>query len=180
MKYMKKLVNAIVIVLLFIQCTSDKNNIVAKNSIGTINKNTSIEELDNLFKNDSVVKIPNDSDFIREYKVFNIGGKHLLTIKPEYRNDSLKSISSVKIYSDTYKTEKEVSTASTYKDVLDNYSVSKVEPSFSSAIVFIDEINATIAIDKKDLRIDEFDMQKISKDQIPDMAKIQYITLWFD
>lgn len=180
MKYMKKLVSTMVIILLFIQCNSDKNNIITKNNIGTINKNTSIEELDNLFKNDSVLKIPNDSDFIREYKVFKVGGKHLLTIKPEYRNDSLKSISSIKIYSEIYKTEKEISTASTFKDVLDNYSISKIEPSFSSAIVFIDEINATIALDKKDLRIDEFDMNKISKDQIPDMAKIQYITLWFD
>ena len=86
----------------------------------------------------------------------------------------------MKIFSDQYETEKGVSTASTYKDIVENYSISKVEPTFNSAVVFIDEINATIAIDKKDLKLDEFDMRKISKDQIPDMAKIQYITLWFD
>jgi hypothetical protein len=30
------------------------------------------------------------------------------------------------------------------------------------------------------LRIDEFDMRKISQDQIPDNSKIKYITIWFD
>jgi hypothetical protein len=55
-----------------------------------------------------------------------------------------------------------------------------VVPTLSSAILFIDEINFTMALDKKDLGIDEFDMRKISKDQIPDNAKIKYITVWFD
>jgi hypothetical protein len=44
----------------------------------------------------------------------------------------------------------------------------------------VDELNATFALDKKDLKLGEFDMSKIRKDQIPDMAKIKYITLWFD
>ncbi len=55
-----------------------------------------------------------------------------------------------------------------------------MEPFISSVIVSVDEINAGIALDKKDLKIAEFDMRKISKDQIPDMANIKYITLWFD
>ena len=73
-----------------------------------------------------------------------------------------------------------MNTDSTFKDVIGNYSISKVEPFISSVIVSVDELNAGIALDKKDLKINEFDMRKISKDQIPDMAKIKYITLWFD
>jgi hypothetical protein len=77
-------------------------------------------------------------------------------------------------------TERGITTAAVYSEILDSYSINKIEPTFSTVILFIDEINATIALDKKDLRIDEFDMRKISQDQIPDNAKIKYITIWFD
>jgi len=48
---------------------------IAKNQLGTIGVNTSIEDLDNLFKNDSVVKLPENSDVVREYDVYDNEGK---------------------------------------------------------------------------------------------------------
>lgn len=177
---MKKIITLFLISLIFIQCTNEKDNIIAKNQLGKINFNTKISELDKVFKKDSIVKLPEESDVYRKYEIYNEEGDHLLTIKPKFRGDSLITIENIKIFSDKFKTERGLSTASTYKDILDNYSISKIEPSFTSAIVFIDEINATIALNKKDLKIAEFDMRKISKDQIPDMAKIKYITLWFE
>jgi len=107
-------------------------------------------------------------------------GNKLLVIRTKFRSDTVAGIEFIKIYSDKYQTENDISTASTFNDLVDNFSINKIEPSFNSAIVFIDELNATFALDKKDLKIGEFDMGKISRDQIPDMAKIQYITLWFE
>ena len=66
------------------------------------------------------------------------------------------------------------------KDVVDNYSINKIENAFSSAVLFVDELNLTIALDKKDLKLDEFDMRAIRMEQIPDQAKIKYITLWLE
>lgn len=177
---MKKLTTIIVLSLIFIQCNSDKKLLIAKNNLGEIHKNTTIAELDKMFSNDSIVKLPEDTVVYRKYIVFNKEGKQIINVKFDVRRDSIKGIENIKIFDKNYKTEKGLSVSSTYKDIMDNYSISKVEPSFNSAIVFIDEINATVAIDKRDLKIGEFDMRKISKDQIPDLAKIQYITLWFD
>lgn len=177
---MKKIITLLLISLIFIQCNSKKDSIIAKNQLGKINLNTKISELDKLFKKDSIVKLPKESDVFRKYEIYNKEGILLLIIKPKFRGDSLITIENIKIFSDKYNTEKGLSTASTYKDILDNYSISKIEPSFTSAIVFIDEINATVALDKKDLKLAEFDMNKIREDQIPDMAKIKYITLWFE
>ena len=177
---MKKIITLFLISLIFIQCNSKKDSIIAKNQLGKINLNTKISELDKLFKKDSIVKLPEESDVYRKYEIYNKEGILLLIIKPKFRGDSLITIENIKIFSDKYNTEKGLSTASTYKDILDNYSISKIEPSFTSAIVFIDEINATVALDKKDLKLTEFDMNKIREDQIPDMAKIKYITLWFE
>lgn len=177
---MKKLIGLIVLGLLLIQCSEDPNTRIAKNQLGTINGKTSIEELDNLFKNDSVVKFPEESDIFRDYRVYNKEGNHLITVKLDIDNDSVKGIELIKIFNEIYVTEKGISTTSTFKDLLDNYSISKIEPTINSVIVFIDEINATMVLDKKDLKMTEFDMSKISQDQIPDMAPIKYINLWFE
>jgi len=177
---MKKVITIIVLSLIFVQCTNQDESLMAKNKVGKLNNKTQIDEIDTLFKNDSIVKLPEDSDVIREYKIYEAGGNHILTIKPSFESDTTKTIESVQVFSDAYLTERGITTESVFSDILDSYSINKIEPTFSTATLFIDEINATIALDKKDLKIDEFDMRKISQDQIPDNAKIKYITIWFD
>ncbi len=177
---MKKIITILVLSLILIQCNSDKKFLITKNNLGDIHKSTTVDELDKMFENDSVVKLPEGLDVFNKYKVYDKTGQHLLTINLDANRDTIKGIGNIKIFSNQYKTEKGLTTDSTFKDVIDNYSISKVEPFISSVIVSVDEINAGIALDKKDLKIAEFDMRKISKDQIPDMANIKYMTLWFD
>jgi len=133
-----------------------------------------------MFKNDSVEKFTANSDLIREYRVFDKGGKQKLIFIPLRQNDSIKGMELVKIYSELYTTEKGISTSSTFGEISGNYTINKIEPSFSAAILFVDEINATISLDKEDLNLDEFDMRPIRQGQIPDEASVNYITLWFE
>lgn len=177
---MNKIIGLFLLSMILIQCGQDKDTLIAKNQLGKIDKNTSIEELDKIFKNDSVEKFPLKEDITREYRVFGVGGKPSLVFMPRVHNDSIKGLELVKIYSSQYKTEKGISTSSTFKDVVDNYSIDKIEPSFSAAILFINELNATISLNKQDLNLDEFDMRKIEQGQIPDEASIMYISLWFE
>ena len=177
---MNKFIGLLLLSIIFVQCGQDKDTMILKNQLGKITKNTSIEELDKLFKNDSIQKLPVDTDMVREYRVFGQDDKTSLVFLTKVRNDSIKGLELVKIYSDRYMTEKGVSTKSTFKDVADNYSIDKIETSFSAAILFVDELNATVLVNKSDLNLDEFDMREIRADQIPDKAKINYISLWFE
>jgi hypothetical protein len=177
---MRNLIAVLVLAILFISCGKDKSNLIIKNQLGKINKSTSIEELDKIFKNDSIEKLPEGEDLIRQYSVFGTDGKQKLVFVTKLKNDSIKGLELVKIYSDSYQTEKGISTASTFGEVSGNYTIDKIEPSFSAAILFIDEINATFSLNKKDLNLDEFDMSPIRQDQIPDEARINYITLWLE
>lgn len=177
---MKKLIGLLFLSMILVQCGQDKDTLILKNQLGKIKKNTSIEELDKMFKNDSIEKYPSNAEIIREYRVFGINGKPDLIFFPIVENDSMKGLDHVKIYSSRYMTEKGISTTSTFKDIADNYSIDKIEPSFSAAILFIDEINATISLNKEDLGLDEFNMNDIRQDQIPDEAGIRYISLWFE
>ena len=178
-KGMSRAIAVILVALLLVQC-SKEDNLIRKKQLGEINHKTSIDELDRIFAGDSVVKAPEGEALVREYKVFDEAGELSLVFVTRIENDSIKALELVKIYSDYYVTEKGLSTASTFKDISAQYSIDKIEPSFSSAILFIDELNATISLDKSDLKIDEFDMRDIREDQIPDLARIRYITLWFE
>ena len=177
---MKKLIAVLVMTILLVGCGQGDDMLIAKSQLGKINKNTSIAELDKMFKNDSVEKFKANSELIREYRVFAKGGKQKLIFIPLRQNDSIKGLELVKIYSDLYTTEKGISTSSTFCEISGNYTINKIEPSFSAAILFIDEINAPISLDNTDLNLDEFDMRPISQGQIPDEASINYITLWFE
>ena len=166
-------------IFLLVQCAGE-NTMIKKKQLGDITHKTTIEELDKIFQKDSVQKLPEGESLVREYTVFDASGNPSLTFLTRVENDSIKELELVKIFSPTYSTEKGISTASTFKDIAGQYSIDDIEPSFSSAILFIDELNATISLDKKDLKIDEFDMREIREDQIPDLASIMYITLWFE
>jgi len=177
---MNKLLGLLLLSMIFVQCGQDKDTLIMKNQLGNIGKDTSIEELDKIFKNDSVEKFPLNEEITREYRVFGVNGKPSLVFMPRIHNDSVKGLELVKIYSSQYATEKGISTNSTFKDIVDNYSIDKIEPSFSAAILFINELNATISLNKQDLNLDEFDMRKINQGQIPDEASITYMSLWFE
>ena len=64
----------------------------------------------------------------------------------------------------------------TFKDIQDNYKISRIDNLINSVVVTVNEINATFTIDKKELPANlGFDMKlKIEATHIPDGAKIKY------
>ena len=89
-------------------------------------------------------------------------------------------IKSIQIFDPNFITEKGISLRSTFNDINKNYTINKVETTLTSATLFIDELNATISIDKKELGLNAFSREEVSIDQIPDIAKIKYFTIWFN
>ncbi|MBK5210586.1 MAG: hypothetical protein JJE44_13950, partial [Flavobacteriaceae bacterium] len=106
--------------------------------------------------------------------------KLLLEIVPTNLNDKSSGIKSIQIFDNRYKTSKGISLQSTFKDINEHYTVNKVETTLTSATLFIDELNATISIDKKELGMTSFSRAEVALDQIPDAAKIKYFTIWFN
>ena len=174
----------------FINCSNNKQFLVKKGSVGKLTKSTKIKALDKIFKNDSIVKnlsegdLSNEQNFFRqdndEYIIYSKEGKKLLEITPVEQHDSTSTIKSIQIFDTKYITEKGVSLASTFKDVHNNYQINRVESTLTSATLFVDELNATISIDKKELGLSGFSDKKVSIDQIPDFAKIKYFIVWFN
>lgn len=174
----------------FISCNRHADYLVEKGRVGKINKETKINELIDLFANDSLVVDLSEAELSKdsekkyfheddEYAVYNKEGKHLLTIIPLNQNDSLSTVKSVEIFNNKYKTKKGISLYSPYKDISTAYQLS-ITNTLLSAHIDIDELNATMSIDKKEIGINEFNRDIIETDQIPDLARIKHFTIWFN
>lgn len=177
-----------VLAIALISCNNSSNFLIEKGRVGKLNNKTIISELESLYKMDSlVVKLSEidvnneENKYFREddqYIVYEKGGKHLLTIIPMEQHDSLATIKSIEIFDNRFKTKSGISLFSPFKDINGAYRIS-ITNTLLSAHIDIDELNATMSIDKKEIGINEFNRDDISPDQIPDLAKIEHFTVWF-
>ena len=185
----KNLLSIIVIVfsLIIVSCSSNNKFKIEKGVVGAINTKTTIKELSKIFKSDSLVKnlsegAQGDNYFQEddEYYIFEKGGKLLLTILPKEQLDSTSTIKSIEIHDERFKTKSGININSTFIDINANNNINRVESTFSSATLFLDNLNTTITIDNEELGLKEFNTQKVSKEQIPDLAKMKTFIVWFN
>lgn len=184
---MKKHYLPFIIISLFILSCAKKEDpfLVSKGQIGKLTKEINIGQLDSIYKKDSVVKVPGRSDFNRfgnddKYLIFEKGGKHLLTVNPS--SDSIQKPQNIRILDDRFQTAKGISLKSTFKDITDQYKISKVESTFNNVVVFVNEINAHFSISREELPSElRFNpTKKVEAVHIPDNAKIKYFMIGWD
>ena len=167
-------------------CSNNNKFTIEKGKVGLVTTTTTIAELDEIFKNDSIVKNLSEGalgdNYFQDddnYLIYEKGGKHLLTIVPKEQLDSTSTIKSIEIHDSRYKTASGINLNSTFSEINANY-VARPESTLQSVTLFIDELNATIAIDKEELGLRDFSIsQKVSLEQIPDLAKIKLFMIWF-
>ncbi|MDO3694553.1 hypothetical protein QVZ41_06805 [Wenyingzhuangia sp. chi5] len=185
---MKRVFALLVVIVMAVSCQS-KDTTIALHKVGPITNTTSVKELPNLFKNDSIVSrlsegdLGNMNDYIGDndtYLVYQKGGKLLLSISPINPLDSVSKIKSVTVFSDEFKTKQSVGLGSTFNDLNVNHTIEKLEASFKLITVFVKDINATFTIDKEDVGIKVFTLGNIDKNQIPESSKFTSFTVWFD
>ena len=171
---------------LLIRCSNSQKFAIEKGKVGHLTTKTTIKELSEIFKNDSIVSNLSEGalgdNYFQdddEYLIYNKDGKHLLTIVPKEQLDSTSTIKSIQIFDDRFKTTTGLNIRTSFSDIRANNTIDKIESSFYSATLFIDELNATIAIDKEELGLKTFSNQKVTVEQIPDLAKIKSFIVWF-
>lgn len=167
---------------LMTSCTKDSSAnsfLITKNHIGLLNDSTQVKDLKTIFSNDSVVRYIAGDEFlgsVNSIEVFEKGGKKLLVISPRKAMDSTSYIQSIRIIDPRYKTDKNLSTLSTFKDIASNYKINRIDNLINSIVITVNELNASFTIDKKELPANlRFDRSlKIEATHIPDNAKIKF------
>lgn len=177
---MKRIILGSLITLSIIACGRDSDPfLIDSTRVGTLTKEIRINQLDSVFSEDSIVRSGSGNEFLNsnnEIQIFDKEGKPLLILEPIQQFDSTSTIGYIQILDSRFQTEKGLSNISTFGDVVENYQISRIENTINSAVVFIDELNLYLTIDKKELPASlRFDTDaKISASQIPDSAKIKY------
>jgi len=182
-----RILTIIFLTLLFVGCGDGNKFDIAKGKVGELTPLTTMEDLDKIFKNDSIVKNLSEGSLgdnyfqdDDEYLIYEKGGNHLLTVIPKEQLDSTSTIKSIRIFDKRFKTKSEISVESIFEDINLNNTITKVETSLSSATLFIDDLNVTLTLDKEDLGLRDFSTQKISLEQIPGLAKVKSFIVWFN
>lgn len=176
----KSIFSIIILTFLFTSCNKEQNPFeISKQHIGLLTDSTQVKDLKAIYPNDSLVKFISGDEFtgnVNNIEVFEKGGKKLLTLTPKQALDSTSTIGSIRILDERYKTDKNITTASTFKDIQNNYKVSRISNLINSIVIAVDEINANFTIDKKELPANlRFDMDlKFEPTHIPDNAKVKY------
>tara|TARA_R100000789_G_C2982663_1_gene143922 strand:- start:158 stop:715 length:558 start_codon:yes stop_codon:yes gene_type:complete len=170
-----------------VSCTKTENDpfLITANQVGPLKKETKINQLDSIFPDDSISTQTSGPQQLRstdEIKIFDEEGKALLSLEPQQEFDSTSTVGYIRILDPRFKTDAGLNIHSTFQEVLANYNISRIENTINSAVIFLDEINAYITIDKKELPSSlRYDTDvKIRASQIPDQAKIKYFMIYWN
>jgi len=183
---MKKIILIAFASISFIQCSKKEDPfLIQKDSIGILQKNYTIKQIDSVFANDSIVKHVAGDEFTgnsSDIKVYEKGGVHLLSLSPSESLDKNAKINIVTIHDTRYKTDKDVSLTSTFKDFKTHYEVLKIDRILNNINIEFknQDFYITIAIDELPSAY-KFDYTRtIDVASIPDTAKIKSMRLdWF-
>ncbi len=154
---------------------------IGKHHVGLLTDSTQVKELKSIYTKDSLVNY-NGNEFtgiINDIDVFEKGGAKLLSISPRKLSDSTSFVQSVRIFDPRFKTDKNISIESTFKEIAKNYKITRIDNLINTVVISVNELDASFTIDKKELPANmRFDMNlTIEATHIPDNAKIKYFFL---
>ncbi|WP_343485582.1 hypothetical protein [Allomuricauda sp. d1] len=177
------LVFGIWVLLLFTACgEKDTTFLITNESVGKLDKISLVRDLELIYADDSIVK---DTFFSRigsktkKIKVFEKGGKHLLTLSPS--DDSIPTVENIQVMDARFMTDSGIGLNSTFKDIKENYTIKKVVTALNNVVIFVKETNMYFTIDKNQLPANlRYSKSNIEAVQIPDEAKIKYLMIGWE
>src|SRR5690606_1172702 len=117
-----------------------------------------------------------------EVEIYEKRGQKLLLLSPKNETDPNSTITDIMIFDSRYKTEKGLSTSSTFKDFKDNYTVSDVQRIINGAMVFFSDTDIYLTIESKYLTgevLNDPDA-KLEAHHIIDSATIKYFRIGWE
>ena len=180
---LKKIIAIVSVTLIFIQCKEEINPfLISNDSVGALTRGMTIKEIDSIFAQDSIVKLYAQNEELPtqgEVEIYEKNGTKLVSISPVTNNDPDALISNFQFFDPRYKTDKGLNLSSTFKDIKANYKISNIETTISTVVIFIEDNDLFINIDKNELP-ENFRYNPnlvIDVTNIPDEAKIKYFML---
>lgn len=176
---------ALTTLFLTASCTEEKDPFLIENgSIGMLTKDARVSQLDSVFAMDSIVRIKaNEKSFISggDIEVYDKAGKLLLVLTPARVGQDSSKIKTIQVVDSRFATAKGLNSKSTFKQIKDNYTIASINATMSSILVSLNETDAYVIIDKKELPESlRYTSNKIEATQIPESAKFKFMMIEWD
>lgn len=170
----------ILFVLVVMACAKkDPSFLITESAVGPISNGTTLNLLEDLFPNDSIVRDTMETQVrntLKKVKIYEKGGMPLMVLTAA--NDSLKTIENIQVLDPRFSSEKGISLRSTFKDIQEKYEIKKIVTTLNSLVILPKSSNLYFTIDKNELPYNlRFNQPNIEAVQIPDDAKIKYLMI---
>lgn len=173
----------ILLICALISCQKEENKryLITRDRVGNLTKEIQVNQLDSVFPGDSVVNTNTSREFSGRNEIIIYSkedGRELLRLQPKINFDSTSTIATVQVIDTLYRTDKGLSRGSDFEVLNKNYKVSRVENTLGTVMVFVDQMNMYVDIDKREVREPTQMGADIKASQIRKRAKIKH--LWID
>ena len=158
---------------------------VTSSSVGPIKKGMTISDVMNILPKNQIKRVIGYGEFLEDeyddFEVYDLSGKHILTITPQGRNNHNSKINRVLILDSRFQTEARLGLGSTYLSIKKNYPMLSAQPAMDVIVLSIDEINAWMSIKKTLLPEDWYDQEnnKVNLSKIPPDATTSLFVIWW-
>ena len=164
--------------LILISCgEKDTTFLITQERVGKLDKISLVRDLELIYADDSIVKDTMYSRIgtgTRKIKVFEKGGKHLLTLTPS--RDSIPTVENIQIMDERFISEGGIGLSSTFKDIQEQYTIKKIVTALNNVVIFVNETNMYFTIAKDQLPANlRYSTTNIEAVHIPEEAKIKYL-----
>ncbi len=159
--------------------------LITSTQVGNLTKEIKVKQLDSLFAQDSIVKIPAKDNLMStndQFEVYEKGGDKLLLLSATKNENPESKISNVQIFDERYKTDKGIHLNSTFKEITDSYEVSSIANTMRSLVVSLKDTDMYVIIDKEVLSEDLKNQfgAKVEASDIPENAKIKFLMVGWE
>lgn len=119
-------------------------------------------------------------DTYDDYEIYDSNGDLLLILTPKENGNINSKINRISILDKRFKTTENIGLDSTFGDLKKYYSTNDIAPDMEHIVVFVEHINAWFSIKKTELKDDWWNGKSIDKSKIPNSAKFDAVTVWFE
>ena len=181
---MRKLLIFSTWILLFIVACGEKDTtfLITTEGVGKLDKISLVRDLELIYADDSIVKDTFYSQIgsgTQKIKVFEKGGKHLLTLTPS--TDSIPTVENIQVMDARFVSEEGIGLNSTFQDIQEHYTIRKIVTALNNVVIFVNETNLYFTIGKDQLPENlRYATSNIEAVQIPGEAKIKYLMIGWE
>ena len=157
---------------------------ISENRVGIFSKGMTISDVYNAIPKEQIKRKVGYGEFADdtydEYEIYDSNGKEIVLLTPKENGKTNSKINRILILDKRFKTTEKIGLNSTFGELSKVYTPYNIEPVMEHIIFGVDHISARFSINKTELQDGWWTGKRIDESKIPDDARFDTITIWWN